>query len=245
LEGQKPVASAAVRGYVPGNQDAMKRTFFTLLATLPLAALWAGGASPSGEYAELHACEVYTGGCTASAQATLGGRSVLRVWNFQSGQSAGADLAGQTVMVLEVANENLAMPKTQATHAVAYLPESTSAAQRDGLLAWLKESGVRVGEARVVPVSYQREGARIVVSGGSEISFATRALEACDSGSCGEQLWYEPRGRTDGFTVLVNQHSSVSEPALKLSWKDHSAKSVFFGKFGEGKAGGFQLAGIL
>jgi len=223
----------------------MKKAFLTLLLALPLAVALAGGGAPSGEYAEVHACEVYTGGCTASAQATLGGRSVLRVWNFQSGQSAGADLAGQTVMVLEVANENLAMPKTQAAQAVVYLPESATQAQREGLLVWLAQSGVKVGETRVVPVSYQRDGARIGASGGPEVSFSTRAIESCDSGSCGEQLWYEPRGQTDGFTVLVNEHSSVSEPALKLSWKDHSAKSVFFGKFGEGKHGGFQLAGIL
>jgi hypothetical protein len=222
----------------------MKISFLTLLLTFPLAAAWADGAAPSGEYAELHACEVYTGGCTASAQATLGGRSVLRVWNFQSGQSAGADLAGQTVMVLEVANENLAMPKTSATRAVAYLPESATAAQREGLRAWLAQSGINAAETRVVPVSYKREGARITAAGGADVSFTTRAIEACDAGSCGEQLWYEPRGQTDGFTVLVNEGSSIIEPALQLSWKDHAAKSVFFGRFGGGKQGGFQLAGI-
>jgi hypothetical protein len=222
----------------------MKKILLSLLMAVPLAASLAGAGSPSGEYVELHACEVYTGGCTASAQATLGGRSVLRVWNFRGGEVGGADVAGQTVMALEVAEENLAMPKTQATQAVAYLSESASAAQREGLLSWLARAGVKVGETRVVPLAYSRDGARITVAGGKEVSFSTRAIEACDSGSCGEQLWYEPRGKTDGYTVLVNDHSSVSEPALKLAWKDHSAKSVFFGKFGGEHQGGFQLAGL-
>jgi hypothetical protein len=222
----------------------MKISFLTLLLALPLAALRVDGAEPVGEYAELHSCEVYTGGCTASAQATLGGRSVLRVWNIRSGEFAGTDLAGQTALVLEVANENLARPGTPAARTVAYLPESATDAQRKGLLAWLAESGIKADQTRTVPVEYRREGARIVVSGGKDIFFETRAIEACDAGSCGEQLWYEPRGKTDGFTVLVNEGSSIHEPALKLSWKDHSAKSVFFGTFGEGRQDGFQLAGI-
>jgi hypothetical protein len=239
------VAGGAGRGYVFGGvQERMKRIFLSLLSAVPLTASLAVAGFPSGEYVELHACEVYTGGCTASAQATLGGRSVLRVWNIQSGEAGKADLSGQTVMVLEVANENLAMPKTRATHAVAYLPESATGAQRDGLLAWLAESGVKPDETRVVPVAYRRDGAKIAASGGKEVNFTTRAIEACDSGSCGEQLWYEPRGKTDGFTVLVNDRSSVEEPALKLAWKDHSAKSVFFGKFGGSGQGGFQLAGL-
>lgn len=220
------------------------KIFLTLLLAVSLSPSLAAAASSSGEYVELHACEVYTGGCTASAQATLGGRSVLRVWNFQSGEKGGANLAGLTAMVLEVADENLAVAKTKAAHAVAYLPESASAAQREGLLAWIAQAGVKLDDTRVMPVAYLRDGARIVVSGGKEVSFSTRAIEACDSGSCGEQLWYEPRGKTDSFTVLVNEHSSVEEPALKLVWKDHAAKSVFFGKFGGEKQSGFQLAGL-
>jgi len=220
------------------------KIFLTLLMAVFQAASLAGAASPSGEYVELHACEVYTGGCTASAQATLGGRSVLRVWNFQSGEMGGVNLAGQTVMVLEVAEENLAMAKTRAAQAVAYLPESASVAQREGLLSWLVQAGVKPEVTHVVPVAYRRDGARIVASGGHGANFSTRAIEACDSGSCGEQLWYEPRGKTDSFTVLVNDHSSVEEPALKLVWKDHSAKSVFFGRFGGEKQSGFQLAGL-
>lgn len=223
----------------------MKTLLFSLLMALPAWALAAGGDGPTGEYAELHACEVYTGGCTASAQATLGGRSVLRVWNFQSGKAAKADLAGLSAVVLEVADANLAMKGTTPSGAIVYLPKDASPAQKEGLLSWLASQGVKVSESRLAPVSYHRDGAKLSVSAGEDVAFTTRAIEACDSGSCGEQLWYEPRGQTDGFTVLVNDHSSVTEPAFKLSWKDHSAKSVFFGKFGSDQHAGFQLAGIL
>ena len=57
---------------------------------------------PRGEDLELHACDLSTGGGTASAQITLGGRSLVRVGNFEAGH-----LAGLTVVVPEVADENL------------------------------------------------------------------------------------------------------------------------------------------
>jgi len=189
----------------------------------------------SGEYVELHACEVYTGGCTASAQITQGGRSLVRVWNFSD---------GQTAVVLETADQNLALPDTRAKSTVMYLPEQASGAQREEMSRWLKESGVTATQTRVVPISYQREGAHIAVKAGEAVAFSTRAIDACDAGGCGEQLWYTPRGHTGAYTVLVNDQSSVEEPLLRLSWKDHAAKSIFFGKFGTAEPPEFTLASI-
>ena len=194
---------------------------------------------PHGEYLELHACDLFTGGCTASAQITLGGRSLVRVWNFEAG-----DLAGLTVVVLETAGENLSLPGSSAESTMVYLPEQASGAQRDALLLWLKGNEVAVTGFRVVPVSYWRDGPVVSVRAGEGIGFSTRAIEACDAGSCGEQLWYSPRGKIGAFTVLVNERSHVEEPALKLSWKDNSSKSVFFGRFGVPDQGGFTLTAL-
>lgn len=213
---------------------------------LPLAVacvVWAGAAraeAPRGEYLELHSCEVYTGGCTASAQAQTGGRTMLRVWHFDGK----TDWAGQTLAVLETAEENLAFKETQAVARVAYLPETASQDQQAAMVAWLKEKGLAPSEFRAVPVSYQRSGSQVEVAAGPGVLFKTRAIEACDSGACGEQLWYSPRGETAAYTVLVNEHSSVEEPALRLAWKDHAAKSVFFGRFGEPGAAEFTLASL-
>lgn len=199
------------------------------------------GEASTGDYTEVHACEVYTGGCTASAQATQGGRSVLRVWKFDA---VAGSLSGLTVAVLEVADANLAMRGTEARAAVAYLPEQATEAQRDELLDWLKQNGVQVTDSRVKPVRYARDGERISFSAGKEIAFSTRGIEACDAGSCGEQLWYEPRGKTGAYTVLVNERSVVEEPGFKLTWKDNSAKSVFFGRFGGSEQAVFHQASL-
>ena len=202
--------------------------------------------SPSGRVVELHACEVYTGGCTASAQATLGGRSLLRVWNFENGAHGGVDLAGLQIAALEVAEKNLAFSDTQTSAAVVYLPAQATKAQRQALVSWLKATNPEIGAARLVekvaPISYSRDGSRISVQAGKEIALQTRSIARCEAGGCGESLWYQPRSKTGKFTVLVNEKSSVNEPTLSLVWKDHTAKSVFFGRFGDDSKPEFRLA---
>jgi hypothetical protein len=204
---------------------------------------------PSGEVIEVHACEVYTGGCTASAQATMGGRSLLRVWNIASGEMDGVNLGGLRVALVETAERNLAATGTQSQAAVAYLPADLGETQRAAVTRWLQwQRGDEATGQFVVksaPIEYSREGGRVSIRVGETISLRTRAIAACDAGGCGESLWYEPRTQTSDFTVLVNEHSSVIEPALRLVWKDHNAKSVFFARFGDDKLERkFQLAAV-
>ncbi len=218
-----------------------------ILITVMAGICWAGAAvaaGPQGDYAELHSCEVYTGGCTASAWSSSAGRCTVRVWKIEAGEANGIDLAGLPVVVLEIGKENLAMRGVTAMAAVAYLPEEASSEQRQELEKWLKGEGVVVTKARVVPISYARDGADITVRAGREISFATRAIGHCETGSCDESLWYEPRGKVGAYTVLMNDESVVDEPDLKISWKDHSSKSVFFGHFGVREAAVFSLASV-
>src|ERR1043166_10099426 len=110
-----------------------------LLLCLPSGLLRAAeNNSLSGQVVELHACELYTGGCTASAQATLGGRSLLRVWDFEKGEQDGVSLAGLQIGALQIADQNLATPKSTAKAAVVYLPEKANPGHRAGPVAGLK-----------------------------------------------------------------------------------------------------------
>jgi len=51
-------------------------------------------------------------------------------------------------------------------------------------------------------------------------------------------LWYSPRASTDLFTVAVNRASRVEEPLLEIKWVDSGKRSIFLGRFGEGRGGG-------
>lgn len=207
------------------------------LAPLLPAALLAASIAPRGEVVELHACEVYTGGCIASSQATLGGRSLLRVWSFTGGEFAGTDLAGLRFAALELGADNLAMRGALTEAAVLYVPAEATAAQARALAAWWRAQHRAPGDGAITvrraALDYRRDGARIAVTVGEAIRAEIRAIEPCEVGACGEQLWYEPRtAGLDRFTVLLNARSAVAEPVLELVWRESGQRSVFWGEFG-------------
>jgi hypothetical protein len=70
-------------------------------------------------------------------------------------------------------------------------------------------------------------------SAGEYLSVKTASRESCETGACGESLWYTPRASTSVFTVAVDRSSEVTEPLLKLTWSEAGRRNVFLGKFGE------------
>ena len=192
---------------------------------------------PRGTLMELHSCEVYAGGCVVSSEATLGGRYLLRAWNFSGGKVNGADLAGLQLAVLEAGSDNLAAERATPGQAILYLPSDATRAQTDALMAWVKSALPKLSAAklqtRTVPIHFARDGANYTLSAGDGISARIVPLNSCVFGSCGEELWYTPRTPTTVFTVAVNSASRVTEPSLKLKWNDGGKRSVFVGRFGD------------
>ena len=133
-EGQKSEGGghrSQLRGTHCGAKIFMMKIFVVLLAAFVAATLSVSATQlPSGRLVEVHSVEVYTGGCTASAQATMGGRSMLRVWSFEDGAQDGVELKGLQIAALQVADKNLAFADTQPTSAVVYLPRKATDAQR-------------------------------------------------------------------------------------------------------------------
>jgi hypothetical protein len=192
---------------------------------------------PRGSLMEVHSCELYAGGCVVSSEATLGGRYMLRAWNFSGGRFAGTDLGGLQVALLESSSDNLAASRTVAEHGVVYLPQGATSAQRKALLAWVKSTAPELKAAklqtRVAALRLEKSENGYAFSAGDTISISASTSAACGMGSCGEELWYTPRSTTTVFTVVANRSSHVSEPWLKLKWDDAGKRSVFLAKFGE------------
>src|SRR5215470_4548271 len=117
----------------------MKKPVLLLMALgcLALNRIYAGD-QPRGTLVELHSCELYAGGCVVSSEATLGGRYLLRAWDFTGGKLNGTDVAGLKVAVLEAGKENLAAEKATTDRAIVYLPSGASLAQTEALIAWVK-----------------------------------------------------------------------------------------------------------
>src|SRR6516165_2639228 len=124
------------------------------------------GLEPSGEFVELHSCDLYTGGCTASAESTLLGRQMFRAWSIERGAWNGQDLAHLKVAVLETGSRNLAERGALSDRAEIFVPRDLSQATREALVSWAVAQhplprGTPVIEAEIV---YQRSGQETVVT---------------------------------------------------------------------------------
>ncbi len=204
--------------------------------------------TPAGRVAELHSCELYTGGCTCSSEETMDGRYLLRVWQFDRGTVNGQNLAGLSVGVLQVGSENLAEKesslKGEGIKTVAYLPESATDAQRTALSKWVQETMGTAVQERIVPLVADIQQDHTVISAGDAIQVHGIVPLPCDNGAaCGESLWYTPRSETTGFLVDTTEKVSIQEPKLELNWKDHGRRTLFVGYFGQSAPSGVQLCG--
>jgi len=209
--------------------------------TCSLACAAYGGGQPRGNLLELHSCELYAGGCVVSSESTLGGRYMLRIWNFTGGSSSGVELAGLQLAVLQSSSENLAAPDSAPGCAVVYLPSASTSAQRTALMNWLKASQQdfkpSAVQSRTVPMQFEATDKGYSFSAGEYVSVKAVSRESCETGACGEALWYTPRASTTVLTVAVDRSSKVAEPLLKLTWSDAGKRSVFLGKFGQETTG--------
>jgi len=207
--------------------------FLAIVTSAGLSSLRAAD-QPRGSLLELHSCELYAGGCVVSSESPLGGRYMFRAWDFTGGTFAGTDLQGLQVALLQTSTENLAAENGRADDSMIYLPENSTAAQRAALKAWLKSTvpGLKTANARVVPLKFTTTERGYSFTAGKTISVKTAALESCETGACGEALWYTPRSQTSFFTVAVDQGSQITEPKLQLKWNDAGKRSIFLGRFG-------------
>src|ERR1700756_6035151 len=101
------------------KESAMKTHILFFSVFVALAPCFA--VEPSGEFVELHSCDLYTGGCTASSESTLLGRQLFRVWSISQGTWENQDLAGLKVALLELGSANLAEKGTPVEKAEIFV----------------------------------------------------------------------------------------------------------------------------
>jgi hypothetical protein len=189
-------------------------------------------AEPFGEFVELHSCDLYTGGCTASAESTLLGRQMFRVWSIERGAWSGQDLTHLKVAVLETGSKNLAEKGALGDRAEIYVPRDLSQVKREALVSWacaqsLLPQGTPVIEAEII---YKRSRQEAIVTVGDMVSLTTMPIGRCSSGACGQSLWYEPRVDHSAFEVVASRTSKIQDPTL--FWMDHDRPNVFLATFG-------------
>jgi hypothetical protein len=201
------------------------------------------GAEPSGEFLELHSCDLYTGGCTASSESTLLGRQLFRVWSIRQGTWDNQDLADLKVALLETGSVNLAEKGALGEKAEIIAPKGLEPARKQALLSWVVSQGTIPVSTSVVEaaITYHRTGYAADVAVGDFVSLSTTAIGKCSSGACGQTLWYEPGAKHRSVEVVASRVSKIRDSSLDFLWSDHDRPNVFLGSFGsEGNSG--QLA---
>jgi hypothetical protein len=224
----------------------MKKLAFILVGVLCAGALPAAEA-PRGNLLELHSCALYAGGCVVSSQSTLGGRYMLRAWQFTGGGYAGTDLAGLQLALLQASSENLAESGSDPGQVVVYLPQGASATQRKALLGWLNSTvpdlNHRQIAQRVLSLRFTETQSGWNFAAGDAVVIEAAAPELCETGACGESLWYEPRSTATLYSVALNRSAQISEPLLRLHWSDAGKRSIFVARFDGASALPPQYAG--
>lgn len=210
----------------------MKTSVFFCALLVALQACF--GADPSGEFVELHTCDLYTGGCTASSESTLLGRQLFRAWSISEGTWDNQNLAGLKVALLEVGSVNLAEKGALAEKAEVFIAQGLAPAQKEALLSWVISQGITAASTRVAEaeITYQRSGRAANVTIGDSISLSTVAIGKCSSGACGQALWYEPQVKHSSFEVVASRVSKIRDSFLKFLWTDRNRPNVFLASFG-------------
>src|SRR5262249_12826582 len=177
-----------------------KLALFLLGLSFFAAASLRAETAPRGTLLELHSCELYAGGCIVSCEAPFDSRYMLRAWNFTGGSFNGQSLAGLQVALLQTSSANLAAGHTRPDRTLVYLPKGAPDAQRASLLAWVTASQPNLkgapAKTRIAPLKFDQNGAGCTFTAGDFVSIKTDSLESCDTGACGEALWYTPRSQT-------------------------------------------------
>jgi hypothetical protein len=207
---------------------------YVLFCSLALALQTCFGAEPVGEFVELHSCDLYTGGCTASSESTLLGRQLLRVWSIKEGTWNNQNLAGLKVALLELGSVNLAEKGALADRAELFVPKGLGPVQKDALLSWVSSQAITPASTQVrdAQITYQRSGPAANITVGDSISLSTMPIAKCSSGACGQALWYEPQVTYSSFQVVASRVSKIQDPAVNFLWTDHDRPNVFIASFG-------------
>jgi len=207
---------------------------YVLFCAFVLALQASFAAEPVGEFIELHSCDLYTGGCTASSESTLLGRQMFRVWWIKEGTWNNQNLAGLNVALLELGSVNLAEKGALGDRAELFVPKGLAPVQKDALLSWVNSQTITPASTQVrdAEITYQRSGPAANITVGDSVALSTMPIARCGSGACGQALWYEPQVKYSSYQVLASRVSKVEDAALNFLWIDHNRPNVFLASFG-------------
>jgi hypothetical protein len=218
----------------------MRNKSLLSLALVAFAIPAAAGDSIVGTYLESRTCQVYTGPCFANSETAVAGREAVMAWNIEAGKRNNVDLKGLSVVMVVRGNDTLAYQgvedPTQLKSAII-VDSKASAAQRDALVAFVKEHTGRAGKEVVrvdsAPISMSLDTAELKANlkAGELVKVSTRKAKPGDCICSNEVAFYPPLAQVERFAPGVSVEAEYKGPALGATWSTPESRSAYVGEF--------------
>jgi hypothetical protein len=211
-----------------------------VLALIAFAIPAVAGDSIVGTYLESRTCQVYTGPCFANSETAVAGREAVMAWNIEAGKRNNVDLKGLSVVMVVRGNDTLAYQgvedPTQLKSAII-VDSKASAAQREALVAFVKEHTGRAGKEVVrvdsAPISMSLDTAELKANlkAGELVKVSTRKAKPGDCICSNEVAFYPPLAQVERFAPGVSVEAEYKGPALGATWSTPESRSAYVGEF--------------
>lgn len=219
------------------------RTWFTSLCTclaLAAATTVARAAQLEGAYLESRTCQVYTGPCFANSESGLAGKSAILAWNVASGDFAGTDLSGLSVVVVVHSSDTLAfegIENGRELKSVILVDERASAEQRDALVSFARRQVGRAGEhvvrieSQPITMGLDVLDLRGSLEVGDVVKLTTRAARVGDCICGNEAAYYPPLAQLQNFAAGVCIENEFRGRGIGQRWSAPESRSAYMGTF--------------
>jgi hypothetical protein len=210
------------------------------LALLAIALPAFAGDSLTGKYLESRTCQVYTGPCFANAETAMAGREAVMAWSIEDGSKGGVDLAGLSVVMVVRGNDTLAykgLEDPKELKAAIIVDERASEAQREALVAFVKEHTGRAGKEVVrvdtAPIRMSLDTGELKgnLQAGELVKLSTRKAKPGDCICTNEVAYYPPLAKIDRFAAGVSIEAEYKGKGLGARWSTPGSRSAYMGEF--------------
>ena len=196
----------------------------------------------TGEYLEARTCDVYTGPCFANAEMSLAGKEAVMAWKVEKGTWQNVTIDGLGVALVVKAEGTLGSDgvfpmKPGKTAAVIIVDENASAAQRDALVAFVKDRAKDLTKnvLNVVSAPIKLENDHLegkgVFSAGKLASIETRKMRKNDCVCTNEMIYYQPLTKVENFSPAYALRQSYQGESLNGKWTNNNTRSAFLATF--------------
>ncbi len=202
----------------------------------------ANAATIEGEYLESRTCNVYTGPCFANAEMGLAGKEAIMAWKVDKGSWNNVALDGLGVALVVSADGTLGHDKVfpQApveTRSVVLIDKNATKAQKDALIAFVKDSAKTLAEniVRVEEVPFTLKNDHVeshgIFQAGEIAKIETRKLTDGDCVCTNEIVYYQPLIKVENFHPAYSLSNSFQGEGLDNQWSTGQQRSSFLATF--------------